>query len=414
MNAMIPLGARVPRFEQPESGLNSMMRVLQLKGALDESDQRARTMDRQKKLDETLAGGADAAALRQAGFLKEANEWEKQQAETAHKRTETTKNEVETRGKVVAQYRDALSSVATPDQARQWVQAQYADPNLSALIKGGVPLETALASVPTDSAQFEQWKQRSALGMTEFIKQNKPTITTRNTGATTDTISTEALTGKTSILNSVRNTVSPDAALSADTQRRGQNMVDQRARDANNIASQGNVVKTETDLRKEFADLPEVKRYKAAYPSYKAIEDAAKTNNPQANINLIYGLAKLYDPDSVVREGEYATIANSQAIPEWLKGLAQSVAGGGKLTAKTKAQIMQEAQGRILTYQGEYDKAKGTYAQIGAGRGASPQNLFTPAGGPVEPMAVDLDALPGKTGNRPTGRGNSYNWGELK
>lgn len=168
---------------------------------------------------------------------------------------------------------------------------------------------------------------------------------------------------------------------------RGQNLVSDRAREANVIANQGNVVKTETDLRKEFADLPEVKRYKAAYPSFKAIEDAAKTANPQADINLIYGLAKLYDPESVVREGEYATIANSQAIPERVKSIAQSLMGGGKLTPETKRQIIEQARNRMAGFEGEYSKAQESYGNIAKGRGARTENVTPKVGEPVQPPA---------------------------
>lgn len=177
------------------------------------------------------------------------------------------------------------------------------------------------------------------------------------------------------------------------TTMRGQNMADARSRDANNIASQGNIIKTESELRKEFADLPEVKTYKSALPSYNAVVDASKRMNPQADINLIYGLAKLYDPTSVVREGEYATIANSQAIPEWLKSQAQRLAGGGRLTAETKAQIVVEANSRIGSYQNEYEGAKGAFEKIAAGRGAEAKNVFTPVGaGAALPKRIQSDA----------------------
>lgn len=161
---------------------------------------------------------------------------------------------------------------------------------------------------------------------------------------------------------------------------RGQNLVSDRAREANMIAAQGNIVKTETDLRKEFADLPEVKRYKSAYPSFNAIQKAAKINNPQADINLVYGLAKLYDPESVVREGEYATIANSQAIPEWIKGTAQRLMGGGRLTEETKRQILEQANIRIKGLENEYSNAAGAYQGIATGRGAKLNNVITPVG----------------------------------
>lgn len=162
---------------------------------------------------------------------------------------------------------------------------------------------------------------------------------------------------------------------------RGQNLTDARQRDQNNIMSQSNVIKTETDLRNEFASLPEVKNYKQAYPSFAAIKDAASRQGPQADINLIYGMAKLYDPNSVVREGEYATIANSQAIPERIKSLAQQLQGGGKLTPETKRQLLLEAQGRLNTYEAEYSKARSGYSDIASKRGADAGNVFTDAGG---------------------------------
>jgi hypothetical protein len=142
----------------------------------------------------------------------------------------------------------------------------------------------------------------------------------------------------------------------------------------------GKAGEMETGYRKEFNSLPEVTRYKAAIPAYKAIESAVTRPGAQSEINLIYGLAKLYDPESVVREGEYATIANSQAIPEWIKGQAQRLAGGGRLTDATKQQILTEAQARIGTFQTEYEGAKQTYEGIVGRQGLDSRNIFTPVG----------------------------------
>lgn len=138
----------------------------------------------------------------------------------------------------------------------------------------------------------------------------------------------------------------------------------------------------ETGLRKEFNDLPQTKKFINAAPAYNAIVDASTRNNKQSDINLVYGLAKLYDPDSVVREGEYDTIAKSQTIPEWLKGQAASLTGqGGRLTPATRAQILQEARGRLSSYETEYNAAKRTYEGIATERGANPQNIFVPITG---------------------------------
>lgn len=160
-------------------------------------------------------------------------------------------------------------------------------------------------------------------------------------------------------------------------------------------------IKNENDLRREFADLPEVKNYKSALPAYSAVEDAAKRNTPQSDINLVYGIAKLYDPTSVVREGEYATIANSQSIPERVKGYAQFLSGGGKLTPETKAQLLTEARGRINSFKSEFDGAQNTYSDIVKRRGGDTRNVFTPIGAatikpPEAPKAMRYNPATGK------------------
>jgi hypothetical protein len=173
---------------------------------------------------------------------------------------------------------------------------------------------------------------------------------------------------------------SPNSVASNANSMRIAGMTDARAREFNAITRQGNGVQAETGLRKEFADLPEVKNYKAAFPAFDAIRSAAQRNTPQSDINLVYGIAKLYDPTSVVREGEYSTVANSPAIPERVKGYIQYIAGGGKLSPETKKQIMAEAEARIGSYEQQYQGAQQAYGQIAEKRGALSENIFTPVG----------------------------------
>ncbi len=121
---------------------------------------------------------------------------------------------------------------------------------------------------------------------------------------------------------------------------------------------------TSTALRKEFEALPEVKNYKQALPAYKGIEDAVKRNTPMSDINVVYGIAKLYDPNSVVREGEYATVANAPNMPERVKGWVQYATNGGKLTPAVKQQIMDEAKSRMLSFQDEFEGSSARYRDI--------------------------------------------------
>lgn len=80
----------------------------------------------------------------------------------------------------------------------------------------------------TDPEQIKRW----AAGMALKADQLLPQVQTRNTGGTTDTLAVDPITGKPTVTGSVRNTVSPDAVLSAATQRRGQDLVNARAIEA--------------------------------------------------------------------------------------------------------------------------------------------------------------------------------------
>lgn len=170
--------------------------------------------------------------------------------------------------------------------------------------------------------------------------------------------------------------VDPSTVYTGSIAIRGQNMNDGRARDLNAITQAGKVATTSTGLRSEFDGLAEVKNYKQALPAFNAIVDASQRNTPQSDINLVYGIAKLYDPNSVVREGEYATVANSPNIPDRLKGQIQYLQGGGKLTPKVKQELLAEASGRMKSFEDPYVSARSNYGDIATRSGGDASLLF--------------------------------------
>lgn len=252
-------------------------------------------------------------------------------------------------------------------------------------------------SAPTDPAAFHDWRTKvlmSILSPDQQMKANTPEVEIVNTGGSMVPINKNPLAAPVGPLagaQPIARTISPDSQLSADTSRANNQAsvgasyanaaatrdVAQSNRDSARIQTQfGN----EQGLRKEFDNLPEVKNYKQALPAYQAVKDAVGRNTTQADINLVYGIAKLYDPNSVVREGEYATVANSPNIPERIKGYAQYLQGGGRLTPKVKQEIMAEANGRLESYQGEVGKARDSYANIARQAGIPPERVLQGAG----------------------------------
>lgn len=315
----------------------------------------------------TPDGGIDVPrasyALSQAGYGPEAQklytDWQKSQAEIDYKRAQTGKETAETKVKgldVASKSRDywSQSAGATSDVLDKY-GAEEASATWNNFVANAGRMGLSTEGVPqTFDPKFILGTARA--GLTEKDRSDVE-VRTKEQAAVEDRF---------------------NRGLAVTL--RGQNLTNARADEANRIAAKGNLIKGETDLRKEFEGLSEVKNYKLAYPSFAAIKSASQRDTPQSDINLIYGIAKLYDPTSVVREGEYATIANSQSIPEKIKGMAKQLAGGGKLTQETKKQLMTEAENRLKVFEDEYLKAQGTFGGIAQDRGLNPKAVFSPIG----------------------------------
>jgi hypothetical protein len=107
-------------------------------------------------------------------------------------------------------------------------------------------------------------------------------------------------------------------------------------------------------LRKEFQSQTNVKKFDDAIGAYKSMLTSAAKDSPQSDLDMVYGLAKILDPESVVREGEFATVRSSQAIPEQIRGYWQFLTEGkGKLPPQARAEIVGVAQSRLGAYRSQ-------------------------------------------------------------
>ncbi|MEH2700616.1 hypothetical protein [Rhizobium johnstonii] len=99
-------------------------------------------------------------------------------------------------------------------------------------------------------------------------------------------------------------------------------------------------------MRKEIQQLPSYKNLAAAAPIYKAMAETAGRDSKASDLNLVYGLGKIMDPTSVVREGRNGHGQEHCVLcPDWLQGAIASLNGGAALTPETRQAIMTEAYG---------------------------------------------------------------------
>lgn len=151
-------------------------------------------------------------------------------------------------------------------------------------------------------------------------------------------------------------------------------------------------------LRKEIQQIPSYKNVSQAAPIYKSMVDAASRDSKASDLNLVYGLGKIMDPGSVVREGEMVMVNNTAGIPQWLQGAINSVNGGARLTPETRKQIMAEAHGRMQSYADIFNQDAEFYRGI-VTRNRMNEADVIPNFGQFQPWQPPNAAPSGVTGN---------------
>lgn len=148
-------------------------------------------------------------------------------------------------------------------------------------------------------------------------------------------------------------------------------------------------------IRKELQDTPSYKNIAQAAPIYKTMLSAAGRDTRAADVNLVYGLAKIMDPGSVVREGEISIAQAIATFPQYLQAEALSqYQATGRLSPQVRQQIMEEAHSRMQSYEAMYDTDASMYRGI-AGRNRMNQEDIVVPFGPFEPYKAPEAPKPG-------------------
>src|SRR2546425_826202 len=98
---------------------------------------------------------------------------------------------------------------------------------------------------------------------------------------------------------------------------------------------------------------------------------ATGTSSPAGDLNLIYGYMKLLDPQSVVREGEFATAQNSRA-PAPIQRLYNAVVSGERLTPEQRQDFYGRARDIAQSQLQIHEQREQEYRRISTASGLDP------------------------------------------
>lgn len=377
IDSSIAMSVRPVEVENP---LNALARVLQVQGLQQQSqlgqmslEEKRRAVEQTNKLNQLYAQsiGADGQIDRNALFRGAAQQGmgaqipglQKQFMETDKASAEINAKRAETATKKAGMFRDALAGITSPQQAAQWLAAQYQDPDLKGIFP--VPFEQAAQQIPQDPAGFQQWVQRQALGMGKFIEQNAPKTNVVNTGGATQIVQTPGLGGAPMVAGTFQNTQSPDsrARLAQEQQNANQGVTYQ-------TDEAGQIIALPTKLP---AGAPVVGRV-VTDKSGKAVTSGAKPPTEFQGKSATFG-ARAEEADKTLTEltGKYSPTAlgmKQGAGNIWAVGGALEAGGNLMLSKESqKAEqamrdfvnaVLRQESGAAIS-QGEFDNAKRQY-----------------------------------------------------
>jgi hypothetical protein len=149
----------------------------------------------------------------------------------------------------------------------------------------------------------------------------------------------------------------------------------------------GEAMKSETTLRKEFDDQAAAKDFKIVRPAYKTLEQLANRQNQRIrqgqdasaadDMAIIFSYMKILDPNSVVRETEYATAKNAAGIPDQIRNLYNKAKNGSFLTADQRKQFISAAQQGYQERRSAYNEQADRYRELGREYGVN-ENRIAP------------------------------------
>ena len=141
----------------------------------------------------------------------------------------------------------------------------------------------------------------------------------------------------------------------------------------------------EHQLRSEITGI--TKDYRTVREALGSLDAIAQQDSAGADIALIFSYMKILDPNSVVRETEFATAQNAAGVPDQVRNAFNRALNGERLNPKQRQDFLGVAR-RIGTQQtGQYKRTIDQYRDVANRSGVDPRNvildqdLLTPSGG---------------------------------
>ena len=135
----------------------------------------------------------------------------------------------------------------------------------------------------------------------------------------------------------------------------------------------------QSDLRKEFNALPDVKTFNDVDSAFLKVKSAAGNPSAAGDLSAIFAYMKMLDPGSSVREGEFANAQNAGGIDAKIAAAYNNVLNGQRLTPDQRADFVKQAAGLHQVHRSKFDAAASRYSDLALRQGSAPEAVVPAA-----------------------------------
>jgi len=129
----------------------------------------------------------------------------------------------------------------------------------------------------------------------------------------------------------------------------------------------------EQSLRKEFITLS--KPFRDVRDSFARIQASSKDPSAAGDLSLIFNFMKMLDPNSVVRESEFATAANSAGVPDRVRNVYNKILTGERLPVETRKDFVSRAGDLMGRQNAQQDRRVNSFKKIATDSGLNVDNV---------------------------------------
>lgn len=174
-------------------------------------------------------------------------------------------------------------------------------------------------------------------------------------------------------------------------------------------------IDTEHKLRAEYTGNPDVKNYQIVRSAYQNVQNAAKDPSAAGDLSMIFAYMKILDPNSVVREQEFANAQNAAGVPDRIRNVYNRIMSGERLNDTQRQDFINQATKLHDTSMRQYQSVRQQMGTIAGGAKARPDQVMVDFGA-VQPPQGDPPPQPQapqqppqvKAGNVYTYKGGQY------